>query len=511
MARKSSHTDFRPSLIDVYSREIIQADENSVYVALSYVWGPCGPPELVATGDSRGRRLPDTVWQTIEDAMEVVKKLSLKYLWVDSCCIDQSNEMEKAVQVRHMDVIYEEAYLTILALSGTSSAAGLPGVSKPFQRIWQPKWTMGSKSYTATTFPSVIRQAERSSWNSRGWTMQEAALSKRCLCFYDEGMSLICREEMQHDLLESTHIKLSYSFGKFPYFLDYKDPQWSSATFYSAVRSFTERKLSYQTDRLMAFTGILNQISRLTGAQFVYGHPKHKFIHSLLWIHGGLNLIQPRIGAGLPTWSWTGWVGEVNFALWLEDLSPQKTPPSPSERQIYRLEIYDSVDDDQHFVQEPDIATVVRWPNQDEGHLAVRVSSEIVKLEVSQIDDPDEDPEEKQEGDRWCILDENRELITHESDSLYHYGGISSSFRVDSQVSKELKDAVRVNFLMLVHWMEKNQYGGKLEEERHGMDSIFALLILYDGHGSVRRVAVVNIPAIKWFEASPRREVVDLV
>jgi hypothetical protein len=54
MARKSSHNDFRPSLIDVYSREIIRADENSVYVALSYVWCLCHTPGLVATGNGRG-------------------------------------------------------------------------------------------------------------------------------------------------------------------------------------------------------------------------------------------------------------------------------------------------------------------------------------------------------------------------------------------------------------------------------------------------------------------------
>jgi hypothetical protein len=443
--------------------------------------------------------------------MEVVKKLSLKYLWVDVYCIDQSNVVENVLQIRHMDVIYEEAYLTILALSGTSSEAGLPGISKPFQRTWQPKWKMGSKSFTATNFRDVIGQAERSPWNSRGWTMQEATLSTRCLCFYEEGMSLICREEMKHDILENSDVQLGYSFGKFPYFLDFQDTQWSSATFYSAVRSFTERKLTHQTDRLMAFTGMLNRISRLTGVQFVYGHPKYKFIHSLLWSHDVLNLVQPKMVSGLPSWSWTGWEGEVNFALWLEDLGPQRTPPSATERQLYVLGIYNAFDDDQHFVEEPEIATVVRWPNQDEGHLAVRISSEIVTLEVSQVDDPEEDPEEEQEGDRWCILDENRELITHGSDSLYHYGGISSSFRVDSEVSMELKEAVRINFLMLVHWVEKNQYGGKLEKEGHTMDFILALLIFFNGHDSARRVAVVSIPATTWAEASPRHEVVDLI
>jgi hypothetical protein len=73
--------------------------------------------------------LPETVNRTVEDAMQVVKQLGLRYLWVDAYCINQANSLDKEHRIRHMDIIYEGAYLTIIALSGSSSEVGLLGIS----------------------------------------------------------------------------------------------------------------------------------------------------------------------------------------------------------------------------------------------------------------------------------------------------------------------------------------------------------------------------------------------
>src|SRR6201999_3262063 len=100
-------------LIDVENRIIVQYPGNEVaYAALSYVWGP-----LKKTSFGLGAEVKD-VSKTIEDAIACVKMLKLKYLWVDSIFIEQSNETLKLDQINRMYSIYRGAEITIIALSG---------------------------------------------------------------------------------------------------------------------------------------------------------------------------------------------------------------------------------------------------------------------------------------------------------------------------------------------------------------------------------------------------------
>jgi hypothetical protein len=66
---------------------------------------------------------------TVRDAVQVVKSLRRKYLWVDRYCIDQNNAAEKEMMIQNMDSIYENAEATIVALYGEDDQSGLPGIS----------------------------------------------------------------------------------------------------------------------------------------------------------------------------------------------------------------------------------------------------------------------------------------------------------------------------------------------------------------------------------------------
>jgi hypothetical protein len=205
---------FRPYLIDIDTRRIVLADAESVYIALSYAWGKTEEQsrnhsdiyQASSTASTYGTRwqrfLPETISRTVEDAIEVVKRFGLRYLWVDTYCINQASSPEKEHQIRNMDIIYEEAYLTIVALSGSSSETGLPGISVPLETFLQPKADLGSKTLIATRLPEFWSTIAESPWNARAWTMQEAALSKRRPCFTKENIFMICRDEIFHGILE---------------------------------------------------------------------------------------------------------------------------------------------------------------------------------------------------------------------------------------------------------------------------------------------------------------------
>ncbi|KAG4429970.1 hypothetical protein IFR05_014547 [Cadophora sp. M221] len=53
--------------------------------------------------------------QSIKDAITSSRRLGLTYLWVDSLCILQDNDVDKAKEIGKMAGIYANAYVTISA------------------------------------------------------------------------------------------------------------------------------------------------------------------------------------------------------------------------------------------------------------------------------------------------------------------------------------------------------------------------------------------------------------
>ena len=57
----------------------------------------------------------DFLPKTIQDAIFVTHELGLRFLWVDTFCIVQDDEEEKAREISNMDRIFSEAEITIAA------------------------------------------------------------------------------------------------------------------------------------------------------------------------------------------------------------------------------------------------------------------------------------------------------------------------------------------------------------------------------------------------------------
>lgn len=65
-------------------------------------------------------RLP----KTIQDAVEVSRKLKVKYIWVDALCICQDDNDEWARESAKMASIYSNAYVTIAAAGAEDVNSG---------------------------------------------------------------------------------------------------------------------------------------------------------------------------------------------------------------------------------------------------------------------------------------------------------------------------------------------------------------------------------------------------
>lgn len=148
-------------VIDCDNRTIIPAGTDCQYIALSYVWG-------ISTEENWNEKwdvLPVKLPRTIEDAIVATRSLGYQYLWVDRYCIPQQDDDERCAQVYQMDLIYNNAQATIIAVAGNEPTFGLPGVQNRL-RAPQAYATIGDTKYVYV-LPDPAHEIQNSKWNSR--------------------------------------------------------------------------------------------------------------------------------------------------------------------------------------------------------------------------------------------------------------------------------------------------------------------------------------------------------
>ena len=121
---RRSLTQFR--VIDCDVRKVIPAELDIQYFALSYVWG-----QSIVTEHETNEFisfLPLVLPNVIEDAIQVVKRLGYRYLWVDKYYIRQGDSTDKQIQIQQMDLIYSNSQLTLIDAGSNDSVVGLHGV-----------------------------------------------------------------------------------------------------------------------------------------------------------------------------------------------------------------------------------------------------------------------------------------------------------------------------------------------------------------------------------------------
>jgi hypothetical protein len=320
-------------LIDCETRQVSSYMERVHYVALSYVWGNASHAST--------RSLPKPASRTIEDAIIVTKKLGFRYLWIDRYCISQLNDAESHGQITKMNQIYADAVLTIVAAAGEDSRYGLPGVSRT------PRYPQACVEIEDTQLVHSLRSPRdvvmSSKWASRGWTFQEARLSRRTLFFTSDQVLFECASMSVQETvllpLDDAHQKHSHNMGLecnpmriFPP----NGPGRFPADIIKEITEYTFRSLAWSSDNLNALLGIFNSMNTvrsdnqktwsaesknkiikpvkvpvyhlwgipyLTKAELQHGDTLDYLCSMLCWRCFSPSTRSPE----LPSWSWTGW------------------------------------------------------------------------------------------------------------------------------------------------------------------------------------------------------------
>lgn len=354
---------------------LYDVDQDSThYAALSYVWG--GDQKVKLTQDNKNalhepKSLSNAgLLKTITDAIDVTKRLGIKFLWIDALCILQdgsdASKEDRNYQLEIMGSIYSCAFITIIGACGIGADAGLWGLQPGSREVIQEEAvevipgklglvaTCSSQQAWTQKSEAMSRELRRedvdaSTWSTRAWTYQERSLSRRCLIFGEGQVFWACdggtfcedahfehpdvlkgldRSErdgpLRLDLADTTGSRGALAFRTIDGILA---KRWTTSKqfWHRCTRDmevYSSRKLTHASDVYDAFRSAMEAYAHLSGEKFLWGHPKSQLGLSLLWQPSRDSILVRRevekngkLSPHLPSWSWMGWVGTIEINL----------------------------------------------------------------------------------------------------------------------------------------------------------------------------------------------------
>jgi hypothetical protein len=180
--------------------------ETGSFGTLSHCWGSIQPPKTTnATIGARKAGIQFTeLPKTFQDAVVFCRKLKLRYLWIDSLCIIQDDDMDWQKEAASMAEIYGNSRLTIAVPGAGDCSEGCFMGGPPRQHAQKVHWpgVNGEGSYPVyirhslehTPFYDADQTRVNSTLLNRAWLHQERLLSRRILYFGKTELIWKCRE-----------------------------------------------------------------------------------------------------------------------------------------------------------------------------------------------------------------------------------------------------------------------------------------------------------------------------
>ena len=313
-------------VIDCRTKRVVAAPATCQYVVLSY--------SRETNGIAEPEDLPewDSIPALFRDALAATSELGFDYIWIDRYCALQEASDWKEGQWRHIDKVYSEAQLTIVAACADDTSIGLSGVGE-HARQQSTLAVVGDSKLVAMYWRELDSVAD-SKWKTEGFGYEQCLLSRRRLTFTNQGLLFQCSGDdyIESYATEAFDMALGASelraSGNCPVvFSDLRFANQFPEMIWSLLKSYTKRTQPHQPDSLGAFNAILNKLTSISKefdhiwAVPVYQRPVHMPV-----AEGMTSIAPPKVRQtyaerlasrlvweatdasdrrhGFPTWSW---------------------------------------------------------------------------------------------------------------------------------------------------------------------------------------------------------------
>ena len=337
-----------PCLRLVESSSLSEIERKSLkYVALSYPWGT-DPPHWHFVTDSQfvkahREEIPNTLPQTLADAVKTTRQLKVPYLWIDSLCIIQGPGGDFAQEVDRMEAVFSSAYCVIAATSAEGSSSGFldRNSRRELNAMIDPNYEQQNPVYIQDRdkngnpnglifvdepFDDFERDVLKGLLNQRGWVFQERALARRTIHFTNNQTYWECGEGIRCETLTKMR-NTRVAFLSDPNFPRYgmHGSKGGDIVFYEDLyEQYSKLTFSNIEDRPFAISGLeqrlVQALKEKGGSDRGYwGIFDDYWGRGLLWRRaaGVDKMIRLTRGAGggdpAPSWSWEGYSGGITF------------------------------------------------------------------------------------------------------------------------------------------------------------------------------------------------------
>jgi hypothetical protein len=175
------------------------------YAILSHTWGD-DDQEVTFKDATANTEKQKAGYEKIRFCGQQALSDGLQYFWVDTCCIDKSNNTELSEAINSMFRWYQNATRCYVYLSDVSTDGLTQTALSPMW--WQPAF-------------------RASRWFTRGWTLQELMAPASVEFFSSEGERLGDKTSLELQLHSITHIPISAFQGHLSEFSALERMSWS--------------------------------------------------------------------------------------------------------------------------------------------------------------------------------------------------------------------------------------------------------------------------------------------
>lgn len=322
---------------------LIQNAETPVrYVCLSHCWGGNIPAQTLSSNVDK--HLQSIPWLslplTFQDTIQLIRALDIDYVWIDSLCIIQDDEVDWGREAARMAEIYQNAYLVVSATSAENAHGGLFRCVEPsFKPVAIDVEGCDEKVYFQKSFSHISSFVDRRLNNStklptltRAWILQERLLASRVLHFGPQelmweclhGSVCQCREplsasDMRDDVQHTARLKEYFSARN-----------WSEQSHQSLIKSwqrlvgdYSQLNITFERDIFPAVSGIAKAFQNVKKSKYVAGLWETSLLEDLAWhVEAAFDWGYPLEEWRAPSWSWASTSSHVAFVQMYEGLEP---------------------------------------------------------------------------------------------------------------------------------------------------------------------------------------------
>ncbi|RSM02827.1 hypothetical protein CEP52_007735 [Fusarium oligoseptatum] len=300
--------------------EVIQKSSSLRYVALSHCWG--NSPKLctlTSNLETFRKEIPhDLLPLNFQEAIRGTRALKIKYLWIDSLCIVQDDLADWEREAGRMGQVFSNAYCTIAATSAAASDEGFLTRRTDSPLFATMKTPGGGILHVSEFMEDYHQDLELAPLNTRGWVLQERALSRRTLHFTKTQVYWECGEGVRCERL----FKLSnpqaaiFADSDFPQSILKQFKGGRITLFQHLYQTYSRLAFSQISDRPVAILGLEKRLLDAFQTRGGFGIFEVYLARSLLWSRQKdvfLSRIPFTKSRPPPSWSWMAYQGPITY------------------------------------------------------------------------------------------------------------------------------------------------------------------------------------------------------